>query len=313
MDDRKRKKAVRFRVGACMFAVLLLSVLPQSVRAQGYYRDPYQRLCPVLDVPYRTFQGVEIRHTMAADSQTEGWGDSVSVTDVNLWGRWASLENDYGGELEIRGHLDFRILEGFAAASGMDRLHTLGMARVGVIWHQRFLGGVGMQLRAFPGLYGALDRPDSDVFGVPFGGTMIYAFTPDVALFGGLDVYPGFGVGVDPVLGVVYSYLDTLRLQFAYPETELRWSPFASGLSTSLGATFARWPEYSLGKGDERDRMRMMENRFSAGLSWETRSGTEVAIRGGYVQGRRVRFDGDAPGVTLDDSPFVMIGFSGLL
>ncbi len=314
MGSGRRYWARRFMMGVSLAYSMWYCIVPLPGYAQGgHYRDPYQRLCPVLDVPYRTFQGLEISHTLSADSRTEGWGDSISVTDVHFWGRWATLENDYGGELEVRGHLDLRVLEGFAAASGIDRWHTLGMARLAMIWHQRFLGGVGMQLRVFPGLYGALDRPDSDVFALPFGGTLVYAFAPDIALFGGVDAYPGFEVGIDPVLGGVYSYLDTLRVQVAYPETEVSWTPRASRIRTAFGARFSRWPEYSLGKGDERGRIRMTENQLYAGLSWETRGGTEVLIRGGYMRDRRVRFDADADGVKLADSPFLMIGFGGLL
>ncbi len=297
-------------VGLLVAGVTLLAV---NAQGQGYYRDAYNRACPVLDMPYEASQGAGITHVTGAGTGTTGWGDDISETHLQFWGRMGTWENAWGGELEVRSHLDLRMLEGFAAASGIDQFHTLGMLRAALVWHQRFLGGIGLQVRTFPGLYMAVDEPDGDVFAIPAGGRLIYAISPEWAVWAGADSYPGFDVEVDPALGFVYQYLEELRVQVGYPETRLAWTPYMRRFRAMAGATFSRWPEYRLGSGDAREWMRMLETRAYAGFGWAMSGGTEFVLQGGYAWDREIRFGGETAAVTIDDAPFVRLAFRGLL
>ncbi len=291
-------------------SVFLLFCWGMQVSGQDVYRDWNRRVCPVLDTPYRTYRGTDITHYLGTDTGTDGWGDRVSVTDVALWGRLPSWENDFGGELEVRGHLDLRLLEGLKSGSGIDRQHAFMMARGKLAWHQRYWGGFGLQLRAQPGVYTALSTPSGNIFSVPVGGNLVFAFTPELALFAGVDYYPDFAAEFDPYVGLVYSRYE-MTAQMAYPETRFTFRPYGGRFQMGTGAVFTRWLEYRLGRDDDRRRLRFRENQFYGELSWDTRGFTQIDLRAGYMYRRRAVFE-DGPTVAFDDTPFVSLGFSGL-
>jgi len=293
-------------------AVLCVCFLAAGVQSQELYRDWNRRVCPVLDTPYRTFRGFELAHTLAADTGTTGWGDGVSVTDLALWGRLSSWENDFGGELELRGHFDLRILEGMEAGSDLDRQYGLMMLRGLAEWHQRYRGGFGLQLRMQPGIYAAVSEPSGDLFSLPVGVTLVQAFSPAFALFAGVDYYMDFDVEWDPVIGLLYVPDQALRLQLAYPETRVSLRPGGGRFAWGLGAKMVRWPEYSLGSDDTYDRLAFEENQAYLELSWSTRGFTQMDLRAGYIFDREAAF-ADGPTVAFEDAPFIAIGFSALL
>jgi hypothetical protein len=199
------------------FVLASMLFLQVTVSAQDLYRDWSRRVCPVLDSPYRTYRGLQLSHIPASETGTTGWGDSVSVSDINIWGRYSSWENNVGGELELRGHADLRVLEWFEQGSGMDRLHGFLMLRAVGVWHQRFRGGFGLQGRVQPGVYTALSSPDGKMFSMPVGVKLIQAFNPDFAIYAGVDYYPDFSVDLDPVFGMLYSRYNEIWLELGYP------------------------------------------------------------------------------------------------
>lgn len=292
--------------------VIFLLVVRTCGYGQGLYRDWDRRVCPVLDTPYGTFEGISLLHVPGVDTGTVGWGDNVSVSDVNIWKRYANWENDVGGELELRGHADVRVLEGFEQASGIDRLHGFWMLRVVGVWHQRFRGGFGVQGRMQPGVYSSLGAFDGKILSVPVGVTLIQAFRPDLAVFAGVDYYPDFAVDLDPVLGVLYSRYNEIWLEAGYPRSRFSYRPYGGRLQFELGADFSRWPEYRLERDDERQSLQFRENRFYAGFSWDTRGFTRVDVKAGYMSNRRLDFR-EGGTIEFEDAPFVSIGFSGVL
>jgi hypothetical protein len=290
--------------------LLMVSGLP--LYGQDLYRDWNRRVCPVLDTPFETYRGLDLSYTLASDTQTTGWGDSVGVSDINLWGRLPTWENDFGGELEIRGHADFRVLSGLKSGSGVDRQHGFMMLRGVAEWHQRFLGGFGMQMRMQPGIYTALSKPSGNIFSVPVGVTLVQAFHSDFAIFGGVDYYPNSMTEFDPVGGLLYSFHNEIWVQLAYPHTRVTMRPYGGRFQFGAGADFIRWPEYSLGRDDDQERLRFRENQAYGELSWDTRGFTRIELRAGYTFRRRAIFE-DGPTVAFEDAPFVSLGFSGLL
>ena len=293
------------------FGVLVLLVAVSHASGSDVYRDWNRRVCPILDTPFRTFRGLDITHHIQTDTGTEGWGDGVSVTDIALWGRLPTWENDFGGELELRGHLDLRFFEGLKSGSGIDRQHGFMMLRGAAVWHQRYLGGFGLQAHIEPGVYTALSKPSSDIISVPFGGRFIQAITPEWGVYAGFDYYPDFAAEFDPALGVVYSRYD-MSMEVAYPETRLTLRPYGGRMQLGMGAAFTRWLEYRLGRDDDRRRLRFRENQAYAEVSWDTRGFTQIDLRVGYTFGRRAVFE-DGPTVAFDDTPFIAVGFSALL
>ncbi len=297
--------------GWVKFIIFVSIVFGLQAGAQNVYRDWNRRVCPILDTPYRTYRGMHFTHYLRTDTGTAGWGDGVSLTDMGFWGRLPSWENNYGGELEVRGHIDLRILEGMRRGSGVNRQHGFMMLRGKAIWHQRYWGGFGLQARMEPGIYTAVSMPSGNVLSVPLGGNLVQAITPDFAVFAGMMYYPNFAVGRDPILGMVYSRYDEVMVQLGYPETRLTMRPYGGRLQFGMGAEFTRWLDYRLGRNDDRRRIRFRENQYYGELSWDTRGFTQVDLRAGYTFRRRAIFS-DGPKVAFDDTPFVSLGFRAL-
>ena len=291
--------------------VFFMVVAFVHVRGQDMYRDWNRRVCPILDTPHETFRGLEISHHLGTDTGTEGWGKSASLTDVALWGRLPGWENDLGGELEIRGHIDLRFLSGLEGGSGVDRQHGFMMLRGTAVWHQRYWGGFGLQALLQPGIYTALSKPSGNIFSVPVGGRLIQAITPNWGVFAGVDYYPDFAVDLDPAGGLVYSRYELL-MQLAYPETRLMLRPYGGRLQLGAGCDFTRALDYRLGRDDERNRVRFRENQAYTAISWDTRGFTRIELRAGYTFHRRAIF-ADETRVVFEDTPFVAVGFRALL
>lgn len=291
--------------------VLLMTGMPAWVKGADSYRSFEERQCPILDTPYRTFRGLELGYVAPAGSLTAGWND-MSMMEVSAWGRVLSWENEVGGELEIRGHWDSMLLQFSDVPSGMDSSYGLSMGRIFMQWSQRFLNGWGLQMDVSPGLYSGLEQVGGDDFSAPAGLTLIKAFTPNVALFAGVSLYPTFDQTVDPRVGLRWSRRDDVVLQLAYPESRYEVSPSKS-LRLHLGARLWIWPEYQLGDEDPRERLQYDEGRVYGGIEWAFNRWTELSLQGGYVFNRTMAFEASSPDVELDDAPFVRIGFTGRL
>lgn len=306
MRDRSR------RVFQVVVVLLVTGVVVLAAPERESYRNMATRECPILDTPYRTRSGLNLTFTFPSDTGTTGWGDAMSVADVDLWIRLFSWENTLGSEVEAQFQWDNRILEGFASSGGGDSAYTLSMASLFLQWSQRYVNGYGMQMHASPGVYSGLDETDGDLFFCPAGLTLIKAVTPDFALFLGANVYPDFDATVDPVAGLLYAYKDHVVFQLAYPESRFELSPTRS-IRFLMGARLSLWPEYNLGEDDPRGRLQMDEGRAFAGIELGCTERTQISLQAGYAFDRTVSFEAAGGDVELEDAPSVMIGISSRL
>ena len=220
----------------------------------------------------------------------------------------SNWEDESGGDLEVQAQWNTLVLQ----TSKNSDVYSLTRLGAFLQWSQRFVEGYGLQVNATPGLYSALQSDVSGKdFSVPFGIVGIKAFSPDLALFAGVRVYPSFQQPVDPVLGFRWSDPDDVVVQLGYPESRLEYSPFKD-LRFITAARLWLWPDYSMGD-DVRERLRFQEGRAFGGVEWACTEYTVLSLKGGYLFDRKISFEFSSPDVHIDDAPFVMIGISGRL
>ncbi|MDA0989829.1 MAG: hypothetical protein O3A51_03660 [Verrucomicrobia bacterium] len=298
--------------GRITFLVLAVAAAALAVAEEPLYRNLDARDCPVLDTPFRHDWELNVSYTMPADTGTTGWGDELRVIDINWWVRLFLMENRSGGELEGQFRSENRVLEGFANASGSDSIYTLTMTRLFLQWSQRYVNGFGLQIHSAPGAYTGADSFDGESFSFPTGLKLIKAVTPNLAVFAGATVYPGFETSVDPCGGILYAIRDRLILQLAYPESRLEWSP-ASTVRFIFNGQLLSWPDYSLGGDAPRERVQFEEARVSGGVEFACTERIGLTLQGGFALERTLSFSEASPDVALEDAGFVMIGLTGRL
>lgn len=291
--------------------VLCMLCAVSSLRAAepASYRNLDTRECPVLDMPFRTFWGLEGGYAFPAESTAPAW-DDVGMVEAVAWARFVDWENDIGGGLEIYGRWESLILQG-VSGTGSDG-YPLTTAGLAFRWSQRYLNGYGLMLDAAPGIHSTLDTVGGNGFAVPCGATLVKAFSPDFAIFAGASVYPGFDQVVDPRGGLRWALRDSVIVDLAYPETRLVLAPHRR-FQFVAGARAMLWPEYDMGDDDARKTLRYDEIRAYGGFDIGVTESVDISLRGGYLFGREISFETGDPDVEIEDAPFAGVAISGRL
>ena len=271
------------------------------------YRDLDERECPILDTPFPLISGLEAYYTLPAKSTATAW-DDIATIEVDAWIRFLYLETEMGGDIEMIAHWNSLILQNFdGAGSG----YPLAIAAIPIRWSQRFDYGWGMQLEIEPGMYSTLKSFEGKDFTVPAGLNLIQAFTPDIALFAGLKVYPGFKTAVVPRGGLHMSLRDEVLAEIAYPESRFEYSPMR-GLRFHVSGGIVNWPEYNMGD-DVRERIMYDEMNVRGGIDIGILDTVEITLQGGYVFERTLSFKASSADVDIEDAPFFGLGIRGRL
>lgn len=260
--------------------------------------------CPFLDEPHREWAGVRIGTVLPAES-TPGTKD-LGMAEVGVWARLFYVENELGADFEGRFHADAIWLYGF---DGDDSAYGLTSAHVTLQYSQRFLGGFGLRLDTEPGLH-AGGSAFGGVWTAPTGVTLVYAFTPHVALYGGVTARLGFERVLDPRLGLRLAAGDRVQFDLAYPETALLLR-LARGFHFVSGARYWNRMEYAMEDDDPRGRLGLTEARAYAGFDIGLTASSALALRAGYVFARTLWFEEASDEVDLADAPFFQIGWTG--
>lgn len=274
---------------------------------ESLYRNMDERQCPILDTPFPLISGLEVFYTLPAKSTATAW-DDIATTEVDAWIRYLYLENDYGGDLQMIAHWNSLILLNFDGASSG---YPLAIATLPIRWSQRFDYGWGMQLEIEPGLYSTLKSFELKDFNVPAGLNVIQAFTPNVALFAGLKVYPGFKTAFVPRGGLHMSSADEVVAEIAYPESRFEYSPIR-GLRFHVAGGINNWAEYNMGD-DVRERIMYDDLHVRGGIDVGITDCAEITFQGGYVFQRTLSFKANSADVDIEDAPFFGVGIRGRL
>ena len=307
---------IPFRKAALvMLSSVLLAQAPGLLAADdegdydegSLYRNLDERECPILDTPFPLMSALELRYTLPAKSTATAW-DDIATAEVDAWLRFLYLENELGGDLEMIVRWNSLILQNF---DGADSWYPLAIAAIPVRWSQRFEAGWGMQLEIEPGLYSTLKSFEIKDFNIPAGLNLIHAFTPDVALFAGLKVYPGFKTAVVPRGGIHMSGADVVVAEIAYPESRLEIKPFR-GLRIHVSGGIMNWPEYNMGD-DERERIMYDDFHVRGGFDVGITDSVELTFQGGYVFERTLSFKGTGADVDIENAPVFGLGIRGRL
>ena len=291
---------------ALAFGLLGALLISTALNAESYFRQPENRECPVLDVPFDNLSAFDTFYAPAAETTAASWGDLASIR-LYAWVRFLYLEGDLGWDLEMKAAWDSLTLQGFETG---DSAFTMAMGTFPIRLSSRLVGGWGLQLEADPGIYSTLNGLTGKDLNCPAGGRVIFAFDPDTAVFAGFKFYPGFDTAVVPRLGFVYNNGESFLAELAYPESRLQFG-FGSSVRLHFSAEFRDWPEYYMGDDDVRKSISYDEISVKTGLDWGITDLTEITIQAGYLAGRKFTFEAQSPDVKLEDSPFFGIGIRG--
>lgn len=293
------------RTAAAVFGVFAMAA---SVWAQDEsYRKVDGRDCCIADMPFATSGGLTMDYVMPADTSVPGW-DEFSAGEISGWARFGNWENESGADFDLQGLWDTMLLDVNGDAGD---IYPLTMARVRLVWTQRFEENYTFEGEASPGLYSGFETVSGDDFSVPFGGRWIVPITPDFSVFAGANVYPTFDFVFDPRLGLRLAQGDSVVFDLGYPETRIVLTPgpqfrFTGGVRVSL------WPEYNMGN-DVRERIRYDETRIYANFDLGVGEYTSLSLYGGVLMNREIAFESQAEDVKIDDGVFVGIGFTRML
>jgi len=110
-------------------------------------------------------------------------------------------------------------------------------------WTWRYTNGIGLRLRAAPGIYSDLEGVGMDVFYMPVSVVVGKAYEEVIFAFGGLELRPRFERVIMPILGMDWQLNETLKLRLGLPESRLTcqllpvWSVYAAAQWQSLTFT----------------------------------------------------------------------------
>lgn len=266
---------------------------------------------PYLDQPMYSYWQASTGFVLPAKTNVPEW-DDLGIWELSGWGYLYYQENELGGDLDIKAKVDMQVLNGF---DGVSSGYPLTMARLSLRYAQRYIDGYGAQFIFEPGLYSGMEQFSGKDFAWPFGIIGTRALSPESAVQLGLNIYPGFDQVVDPVLGYRWTrgQIDVgpvVTLDLGYPETriEIRTTPAAS---FEAGIRIRNWPEYQMGKDDERERVSYDETRLWFGTGLALNEAVTLNLEVGYTLDRELAFEKAADPISIDDAGYFRIGLSG--
>lgn len=294
------------RLLGCLFVFCLSSGL---VLAQGYSWDKTAPACQILDKAPIPVYSAELG--FIGDSEFDGYGNA-SFSELN-----ATLELGYfydilQGELDLALDFDGMLLSGSADLELPDQLVACYLD-AGMTW--RYFNGLSLQVRIAPGEYSDLEQIDISNWNMPISVAGIRTFNSDVSAIAGFQYRYGFDREVMPILGVVWSAADWVRIEATLPKARAicyindDWS---ANLSWSWDSMTYKLRE----KGDyDRDKITFDSYRTSIGVSYALYDSLKLTGDLGIISGREVIFKDPPVGmdgsIDISSESFIKFGIAG--
>ena len=294
------------RTAAWMGGCVLLAAAQPSF-AQDFYPPPLAGDdCPILDAPFESWVGARAGYVFPAESGQKTPRD-VSAIEAAAWGRLFYLENDLGADVEGRAHVDWTLMREFGLR-GDD--YAITAARLVFQASFRFVGGWGLRLHADPGVYADGTPSGGGMWAVRGGAVMTKALSSHFAFQAGVGLRPGTDRVVDPKVGLVWAPGPRVRLEIAYPESEL--SVYAAHrLKLFAGARYRNQEEFDTDE-DDLGNLRWSEGRIWAGTEVRLGSTHGIRLEAGGIFARSFTYDDPDYDVEPGRAMYVQVGWAGL-
>jgi len=299
----KRTQATHLPAGILFF---LLSVA--VVSAVNPSRRTYETHCQILDEPTEPQYRVSLAYV--ASSGYEGYGRSSQLECDGMFKMGYFRDVAYG-TAELTGRFKGFV---FPDSVGIELPDQLLKLAVDGSWTWRYVNELSLQIRAEPGIYADLEGISLDTLFIPLGCRLIRTFNPDISGVVGLDVRPGFGREIMPLVGVEWSPLDEVHVRAMLPDSRVLfsfpdWSAYVGFDWQNLSYRMRESGPYS------RDLITLEDYRLYGGITgW---IGPDIHVFGelGKVFNRSVEFeDGPSGGeesVDVESARVFRVGVGG--
>ncbi len=260
--------------------------------------------CPILDAPLESWAGVRTGYVFPAGT---GQSHDVSAIEAAAWGRLFYLENDLGADAEGRAHVDWTLMRNYGLR--VDD-YAITAARLFFQASFRFIEGWGLRFHADPGIYADGTPSGGGIWAVRGGAMATKALSAQFALQAGVGLRPGTDRPVDPRLGLVWQPGPRLRMELAYPESEL--SVYAHRrLKIFAGARYRNKEEFDTGEEDLGN-LRWTEGRVWSGMEVRVGEAHGLRLEAGGIFARSFAYDIPEYNVEPDSAMYIQAGWTGL-
>ncbi len=266
--------------------------------------------CQILDDPYRPVYEAGLSIKSESD-----FGDYGKTGFIELDARWdfAAFQNVLASDVDMA--LDFNMLLPLRSAE-VDMPYQLVRlaADAGMTW--RYIDGMGLQVRAAPGIYSDLEVFSGGGINCPISGLWIQSFSPALSGMAGLRWRPGFDNAVLPVAVLAWEPVAPVHVLVGFPKTEASW--FVTARWRGFAGFDWSSDTYALRDDGDTGREEITIKGWSAHLGAAFRCTDELQLVGaiGNEFDRSVEFDepiqADAgKSVDVDSGMFVRFGVAG--
>jgi hypothetical protein len=266
--------------------------------------------CQILDNPAaRPVYQVGIAYV--AESEF-GEGEDSGIFEMEADWYFAHFRDILYGDIDLS--LAARTLF-LADSAGLQLPDQLVKLALDAGWTWRYTNGMGLQVRAAPGIYSDLEEFAAGALAVPFSVAVTRAFTPEMSGIAGFEIRPDFDRVLMPILGIEWQAFDEFRVKARIPESRVTWF-ISRDWSAHLGFEW-RDTTYDLReKGDfDRKSIALEEFRLSLGAGFRVSDQLEVVGAIGRSVGRKVIFDRVESGfdeeVDVEDATYIHFGLVG--
>ena len=248
-----------------------------------------------------------MRGTHVSEEQVEG-GDPIEIIGIAGRGGLAYVRTD-AGDFDLTGTYELNFL---TDDGGIDLPNQYGRAFVTGSYILRRADGISWKLDASPGLYSDFEDFSAEDFAIPFGASVIRAFSDQMSGIVGLAFYPGFERNIDPRLGLRWALMEQLTIDMMYPESRILFNP-VEAWDVYASVHIDRVSEYTLEEDDNRDALLFEETRWAFGLRHPLGEDLRMTWEAGFLRNRSVDFAHHGEKRDIDDGIYFSVGVGAAL
>lgn len=248
------------------------------------------------------------RYRLGIVSSADVEGRSSGLYELDADHEMAYFRNVLRGDIDIGLALHSSIF----TRKLSDRFpRTLFRTALDTGWTWRYLDGKSLELRAAPGLYGAVDASLGSLAAIPFQIRLHQAIHPDLAGMVGVEIRPGWDRALMPLGGIVWEPDPTFRAEVMLPRSRALLFLWRATLFAN-----AEWRNWSYGIKAQDDyqakQLTLNDYAISLGAGWRFTDEIEFTLEAGRLIGRTLDTDSSRdPRLDADSANFIRIGLLG--
>ena len=276
-----------------------------TIFAADMSKSKGEEFSQILDVPKAPVYDLSIGYVSVSDA-----GDYGRISETDVKGHWgfAHFWDVMYGDVDLGLRADTRFI---SDPTTVGLPSQLGLVSMDMGWTGRFQDGVGLQVRAYPGMYSDFEQLSSHSFGMPLSIAATLVTTPELAERLGVEIRPGFEKELMPLADVAWMIDDGMRLNVGLPDSRFTYY-LGNGWSTHAGFEWCN-VTYAIRDSDfNADQITVDDYRLFVGATFRLSDDIQFSGEVGRVFGRSYSFNEDfAPGNSeIDVSAATFVRFT---